>query len=63
MTIFIQDSKSEDVIYYIEDSNVVPNVGESVKIEDKWYKVKERTFYYDYLKSNSCTLWVEEDKL
>ena len=62
MTVFFQDPETEDVIFQTEDSPIVPNVGESVRIENKWYDVVERTFYYEHLvtmDSNSCTIWVK----
>lgn len=62
MTVFFQDHETEDVIFQTEDSPIVPNVGESVRIENKWYDVVERTFYYKHLTnmdSNSCTVWVK----
>jgi len=63
MTVFFQD-KDEFVLFRTEDSPVIPITGESVRIEGKWYKVIDRTFYYKHLKnmdSNSCTIWVEEE--
>lgn len=63
MTVFFQDHETEDVIFKTEDSPVIPNVGESVRLEKVWYKVTERTFYYKHLTSrmdgNSCTIWVK----
>lgn len=67
MTIFFQDQETEDVIYQTnpEDSPIVPNIGETVRIWDKWYEVVERTFYYVHLirsEDNSCTIWIKELK-
>ena len=62
MTVFFQDHETEDVIFKTEDSPVIPNVGESVRLENVWYKVTERTFYYEHLitmDNNSCTIWVK----
>ena len=63
MTVFFQDPETEDVIFQTEDSPIVPNVGESVRIENMWYDVVERTFYYEHLSAamddNSCTVWVK----
>lgn len=65
MTLFIQDNWNEDVLFQTEDFNVVPNKGESLMIEDKWYKVVERVFSFKHLTnidSNSCTLFVKPYK-
>lgn len=62
MTVFFQYHETEDVIFRTEDSLVIPNVGESVRLENVWYKVTERTFYYKHLTTmdaNSCTIWVK----
>ena len=62
MTVFFQDKESEDVLFRTEDSPCIPNVGENVMIENVWYKVVERSFYYKHLNvmdNNSCTLWVK----
>lgn len=62
MIIFFQDPDSERVIFRTEDSPVIPNVGEDVRLEMDWYKVVERTFYYKHLNTmddNSCTVWVK----
>lgn len=67
MTIFFQDQETEDVIYQTntEDSPIVPNMSETVRIWDKWYEVVERTFYYVHLRrseDSSCTIWIKELK-
>lgn len=65
MTIFFQDKDTEEVIFRTEDSTVIPNVGEEVRLEMDWYKVVERTFYYKHLTTmddNSCTIWVKPSK-
>ena len=62
MTVFFQDQESEDVLFQTDDCPCIPNVGESVMIENAWYEVVERTFYYKHLitmDDNSCTLWVK----
>lgn len=62
MTLFIQDYKTEDVIFQTDDFNVVPNKGESLRLEGKWYKMVERVFSFKHLTvidSNSCTLFVK----
>jgi len=33
MTIYIQDKDTEDVLFRIEDTIIIPNVGESVMID------------------------------
>lgn len=64
MTIFFQDKDTEVVIFRTEDSPVIPNVGEEVRLERYWYKVVERTFSYKHLTAamddNSCTVWVKD---
>ena len=65
MMVFFQDQDTEDVIFRTEDSPVIPNVGESVRLENRWYEVVERTFYYKHLTrmdDNSCTVWVKPSK-
>lgn len=62
MRVFFQDPDTEYVIFHTEDSPVIPNVGESVRLEQEWYRVVERTFYYKHLTrmdDNSCTVWVK----
>lgn len=62
MTILFQDKNTEEVIFRTEDSPVIPNVGEDVMLEQEWYRVVERTFYYKHLTNmddNSCTVWVK----
>lgn len=62
MTVHLQDKETENVLFRTEDSPCIPNVGEDVMIENEWYKVLERTFYYKHLNTlddNSCTLWVK----
>lgn len=62
MRVFFQDPDTENVIFHTEDSPVIPNVGEDVRLEMDWYKVVERTFYYKHLTTmddNSCTVWVK----
>lgn len=61
MTLFIQDYNTEDVMFQTTDFNVVPNKGEILILEGKWYKVVERVFSFEHLiviDSNSCTLFV-----
>lgn len=65
MTIFFQDQETAECLLRTEDSSVIPDVGESVMIENKWYEVVERTFYYKHLTvmdDNSCTLWVKSSE-
>lgn len=62
MTLFIQDYETEDVMFQTEDFNVVPNKGESLMLDGKWYDVVERTFSFKHLTTidnNSCTLFVK----
>lgn len=61
MIIFFQDKDTEEVIFRTEDSPVIPNVGEDVRLEQEWYRVVKRTFYYKHLTmdDNSCTVWVK----
>ena len=62
MTLFIQDYKTEDVMFQTTDFNVVPNKGENLIFEGKWYKVIERVFSFEHLTTidnNSCTLFVK----
>ena len=66
MTLFIQDNETEDVIFQTEDFNVVPNKGESMMVEDKWYEVVERVFSFKHITnidSNSCALFVRPYKV
>ena len=66
MTLFIQDNETEDVMFQTEDSNVVPNKGESMMVEGKWYEVVERVFSFKHLTkidNNSCTLFVRPYKV
>lgn len=61
MTLFIQDYQTEDVMFQTPYFNVVPNKGESLMLEGKWYKVVERVFsfkHHNVIDSNSCTLFV-----
>ena len=65
MKVFFQDNETEDVLYRIEDSHVIPNVGESVCINKAWYEVVERTFYYEnlaFVDDNSCTIWIKRQE-
>lgn len=65
MTLFIQEYGTEDGLFQTTDFNVVPNVGESLMLEGKWYKVVERVFSFQHLTvidSNSCTLLVKPYK-
>jgi hypothetical protein len=66
MTLFIQDNETEDVMFQTEDFNVVPNKGESMMVEGKWYEVVERVFSFKHLTNidnNSCTLFVRPYKV
>lgn len=60
MTIYIQDKDTETVLFRIEDTVTIPNVGESIMIDAAWYVVTERTFYCNG--RYSCTLWVKEEQ-
>lgn len=65
MTLFIQDNKTEDVLFQTEDFTVVPNKNEDLILDGKWYKVVERVFSFKHLTnidSNSCTLFVKPYK-
>ena len=65
MKLFIQDYKTENVMFQTTDFNVVPNKGENLMLEGKWYKVVERVFSFEHfaiIDSNSCTLFVEPYK-
>ena len=62
MTLFIQENGTEDELFQTTDFNVVPNVGEILMLEGKWYKVVERVFSFEHLTvidNNSCTLFVK----
>ena len=62
MTLFIQEYDTEDGLFQTTDFNVVPNVGESLMLEGKWYKVVDRVFSFEHLTvidNNSCTLFVK----
>jgi len=62
MKLFIQDYKSENVMFQTKDFNVVPNKGENLMLEGKWYKVVERVFSFEHdiaIDKNSCTLFVK----
>ena len=62
MTLFIQEYSTEDELFQTTDFNVVPNVGEILMLEGKWYKVVERVFSFEHLTvidNNSCTLFVK----
>ena len=65
MILFIQESKTEDVLFQTNDAFAVPAVGEELSVNHSWYRVVKRNFYFkdeglEYLKDNSVTLWVEE---
>ena len=61
MRVFFQDMDTEDVLFTTEEAFAIPNVDESVLIDDTtWYVVTERTFYYRY-RRYSCTVWVKKD--
>lgn len=63
MTLFIQEIKTEDVLFQTNDAFAVPAVGEELKVNHCWYRVVKRNFYYkglEYIHDNSVTLWVEE---
>lgn len=65
MRVIFKESETGKVIYRTDDSNIIPDVGESVFLEKRLYKVEERTFYYDekkVSKQNSCTLWVRREE-
>lgn len=63
MILFIQESKTERVLFHTNGAFAVPAVGENLNIEGKWYKVLKRDFWFKKLQNlydNSVTLWVEE---
>lgn len=64
MTIYIQHKDTEDVLFRIEDTVTIPNIGESIMINTTWYIVTERTFYCNVYCNGrySCTLWVREEQ-
>lgn len=62
-TLYIQEFRTEDVLFATEDFNTVPREGEDIFIEGTWYTVKEVNHYYRHLNTmdgNSVTLWVEK---
>lgn len=62
MTLFIQDYETEDVMFQTRDFNVVPNKGENLMLNGKWYMVINRVFSFEHLTvidNNSCTLFVK----
>lgn len=64
MRVIFKDVEKEKVIFRTDDANIIPNVGESVVIENRLYKVEERTFYYGdgkVRKQHFCTLLVKEE--
>ena len=63
MTILFQD-ENEEVLFRTEEG-IAPNVGESINIENKWYKVVERVYRYkrlNYMDDNTCYISVEEEQ-
>lgn len=61
MKAYFQD-KDKEVLYVIEDANIIPNVGEDVLISDTWYTVESRDFFLKTDRHDSVTLWVKEYK-
>ena len=64
MRVIFKDVETGKVIYRTDDSNIIPYIGESVVIENRLYKVEERTFYYNGRKvppKDFCTLLVKEE--
>jgi len=65
MKLYIQDYETEDILFQTEDFNVVPNKGESLRLDCKWYDVVERVFSFKHLTNidfNSCSLFVKESQ-
>ena len=65
MKLYIQDYETEDVLFQTEDFNVVPNKGECLRLDCKWYDVVERVFSFKHsanIDSNSCSLFVKESQ-
>lgn len=64
MTLYIQlYDDIEECIFSTDDVIGIPNVNESIMVNNKWYDVVERCFYFKHLKhidSNSCTIFVKE---
>lgn len=42
--LYIKDQKSERTIFIIEDVSFVPNIDESIFIENEWFRVTERSY-------------------
>ena len=62
MTLFIQDNKTEDVIFHTNEVFAIPATGDNLNVEGKWYKILSRDFWFKNLRNlqdNSVTLWVE----
>lgn len=61
---FIQDDNTEDVLYSSNGCYFVPNVGESIILNDKWYTVTNRVFCYNTLphgtRTAECSIFVKE---
>ena len=65
MTLFIQDYPTEEVLFQTTDFSVIPNKGEALMLDGKWYTVVQRTFYFKHLTiidDNSCSLFVKLNK-
>ena len=65
MTLFIQKSNTEEVLYQMDEFFCVPDVGDSIRIGDTWYYVVERYYYFNqttHNTGNSVSIFVEEDK-
>lgn len=65
MRVIFKESETKKVIFRTDDANIIPDVGESVFLENRLYKVEERTFYYNGRKvppKNFCILLVKEEQ-
>lgn len=62
---FIQDDNTDDVLYSSDECYFVPNVGESIILNGKWYPVTNRVFRYSTLphgtKTAECSIFVKEE--
>lgn len=61
-TLYIQEFRTEEVLFTTENFNTVPRLDEDIFIEGTWYRVKEVNHYYRHLNTmdgNSVTVWVE----
>ena len=46
MTLYVQEDITEDVLAVIDDAAAVPNVGESIFLDNCWYEIESRIFAF-----------------